>query len=84
MFTAFDLGKDEKSQARIIKALKIMSHKTGIYGMLGGQSVDVENDGKPMSRELLDYIYENKTSALIQASMMTGAVLGGASQRKYL
>ena len=79
MFTAFDLGKDEKSQARIIKALKIMSHKTGIYGMLGGQSVDVENDGKPMSRELLDYIYENKTSALIQASMMTGAVLGGAS-----
>lgn len=79
MFTAFDLGKDEKSQARIIKALKIMSHKTGIYGMLGGQSVDVENDGKPMSREMLDYIYENKTSALIQASMMTGAVLGGAS-----
>lgn len=79
MFTAFDLGEDEKSQARIIKALKIMSHKTGIYGMLGGQSVDVENDGKPMSREMLDYIYENKTSALIQASMMTGAVLGGAS-----
>ncbi len=79
MFTAFDLGKDEKSQARIIKALKIMSHKTGIYGMLGGQSVDVENDGKPMSREMVDYIYENKTSALIQASMMTGAVLGGAS-----
>ena len=57
MFTAFDLGKDEKSQARIIKALKIMSHKTGIYGMLGGQSVDVENDGRPMGREVLDYIY---------------------------
>ena len=37
-----------------------MSHKTGLYGMLGGQSVDVENDGKPMSREMIDYIYENK------------------------
>ena len=82
MFTAFDLAKDEKDQARIIKALKIMSHKTGIYGMLGGQSVDVENDGKPMSREMIDYIYENKTSALIEASMMTGAVLGGASSEE--
>ena len=48
--------------------------------MLGGQSVDVENDGKPMSREMIDYIYENKTSALIEASMMTGAILGGATE----
>ena len=79
MLTAFDLAEDEKSQARIIKALKIMSHKTGIYGMLGGQSVDVENDGKPMSREMINYIYENKTSALIEGSMMAGAILGGAS-----
>ena len=63
----------------MIQAMKVMSHKTGLYGMLGGQSVDVENDGKPMSRQMLDYIYENKTSALIEASMMTGAILGGAS-----
>ena len=48
--------------------------------MLGGQSVDVENDGKPMSREMIDYIYENKTSALIEASVMTGAILGGATE----
>ena len=54
--------------------------KTGINGMLGGQSVDVENDGKPLKREMLDYIYKNKTSALIEASMMTGAVLAGASE----
>ena len=79
MLTAFDLAKDEKARARVIKALKVMSHKTGLYGMLGGQSVDVENDGKPMSREMIDYIYENKTSALIEGSMMAGAILGGAS-----
>ena len=79
MLTAFDLAEDEKARARVIKALKVMSHKTGLYGMLGGQSVDVENDGKPMSREMLDYIYENKTSALIEGSMMAGAILGGAS-----
>lgn len=79
MLTAFDLAEDEESRARVIKALKVMSRKTGLYGMLGGQSVDVENDGKPMSREMIDYIYENKTSALIEGSMMAGAILGGAS-----
>jgi geranylgeranyl diphosphate synthase type II len=63
---------------RVIHAMQVLSNKTGIYGMLGGQSVDVENDGKPVSRETLDYIYEHKTSALIEASMMTGAILAGA------
>ena len=79
MLTAFDLAEDEKARARVINALKVMSHKTVLYGMLGGQSVDVENDGKPMSREMINYIYENKTSALIEGSMMAGAILGGAS-----
>ena len=79
MLTAFDIADMPEKQVRVIQAMKVMSHKTGLYGMLGGQSVDVENDGKPMSRQMLDYIYENKTSALIEASMMTGAILGGAS-----
>ena len=60
----------------------IMAEKTGIYGMLGGQSVDVENDGKPLEKDLLDYIYEHKTSALIEASMMAGAVLAGADEEQ--
>ena len=77
MLTAFDLTEDKE---RVIKAMQIMAGKTGINGMLGGQSVDVENDGKPLRREMLDYIYKNKTSALIEASMMTGAVLAGASE----
>lgn len=82
MFTAFDKAKNTGEQAKVIQALKVMAHKTGIYGMLGGQSVDVENDGKPVTKEMLDYIYENKTSALIEGSMMTGAILGGASQEE--
>ena len=84
MFSAFDRADTPKEQANIIQALKVMSHKTGLYGMLGGQSVDVENDGKPMDRQMLDYIYENKTSALIEASMMTGAILGGASAEEVV
>jgi geranylgeranyl diphosphate synthase type II len=67
---------------RVIRVLQVMSAKTGIYGMLGGQSVDVENDGKPLEREMLDYIYQNKTSALIEASMMTGAILAGAKEEQ--
>ena len=79
MLGAFDLTSDKD---RVIRALKIMSDKTGLYGMLGGQSVDVENDGKEISREMLDYIYEHKTSALIEASMMAGAILGGADEER--
>ena len=82
MLTAFDKADTPDRQAHVIQVLKVISHKTGLYGMLGGQSVDVENDGKPMSREMIDYIYENKTSALIEASVMTGAILGGATEEE--
>ena len=79
MFRAFDHAPGD---ARVIQALRIMAEKTGIFGMLGGQSVDVENDGKPLSKEMLDYIYKHKTSALLEASMMAGAVLGGADEQE--
>ena len=79
MLQAFALTEEKE---RVIKALTLMANKTGIYGMLGGQSVDVENDGKPLTKEMLDYIYRNKTSALIEASMMTGAILAGAGEKE--
>ena len=72
----------ESKQQRIGKAFTILTNKTGIYGMLGGQSVDVTNEGKEISREMLDYIYENKTSALIESAMMVGAVLAAASEEE--
>lgn len=75
MFSAFARTTDT---SRVAEALKVMAGKTGIYGMLGGQSVDVENDGKPVEKEMLDYIYKHKTSALLEASMMVGAILAGA------
>ncbi len=79
MLRAFDLTSQKEP---VIRAVRIMAEKTGIRGMLGGQSVDVENDGKPITREMLDYIYRHKTSALIEAPMMTGAVLGGAEEEE--
>lgn len=79
MLQAFALTEEKE---RVIKALTLMANKTGIYGMLGGQSVDVENDGKPLTKEMLDYIYRNKTSALIEAAMMTGTILAGAEEKE--
>ena len=72
----------EPGHERIGKAFQILTAKTGIYGMLGGQCVDVEYEGKTLERERLDFIYRLKTSALIEASMMIGAVLAGASDEK--
>ena len=67
----------EKS-LEIGKAIQILAGKAGIYGMIGGQVVDVESAGTSISKEVLDFIYELKTSALIESSMMIGAVLAGA------
>ena len=72
----------EPGNERIGKAFQILTGKTGIYGMLGGQCVDVEYEGKTLERERLDFIYRLKTSALIEASMMIGAVLAGVSDEK--
>lgn len=62
-------------------AMKILASKPGISGMLGGQVADVELTGSRLSEEQLHYIYENKTGALIEASMMIGTVLAGAEER---
>lgn len=61
------------------KAFTVLSRKSGVYGMIGGQVVDVEMTGKRMSAEQLEFVYENKTGALIESSMMIGAILAGAS-----
>lgn len=73
---------DMETSPRTAKALQILSGKAGIYGMIGGQVVDVESEGQPLSREKLDFIYRLKTSALIEAAMMVGAVLAGASDEE--
>ncbi len=70
-------GQDlEKAAA----ALTILAGKAGGSGMIGGQTVDVQMTGKPISEEIFFFIYKNKTSALVEASMMIGAVLAGAAE----
>lgn len=77
--SAFDHTKDYKTVA---DALKILTSKPGIYGMIGGQVVDVQANNKQVEKDKLDFIYRLKTGALIEASMLIGATLAGASKEK--
>lgn len=69
----------EPGNAQVGKALSVLAGKAGIHGMLGGQCVDVESEGKPVTEETLRFIYHLKTGALLEASMMIGAILAGAT-----
>lgn len=69
---------------RMIRAYAVLSRKAGIYGMIGGQVVDVESEkkGQKVDQNCLDFIYRLKTGALIEASLMIGAILAGASDEE--
>ncbi len=70
---------------RVAEALTVLSRKAGIYGMIGGQTADILAEDFPpekVSQDLLMYIHENKTAALIQSSMMIGAILAGADEKQ--
>jgi geranylgeranyl diphosphate synthase type II len=64
------------------KAMQVIAKKAGIYGMVGGQTVDVLNEGKNTDIETLQFIHKLKTAALIEASMVAGAILAGATEKK--
>ncbi|MGI6072812.1 MAG: polyprenyl synthetase family protein [Lachnospiraceae bacterium] len=73
--------QDKEVIKRSIRALHLLAAKAGIHGMVGGQSRDVyveKNPGTDNTRDEIIYIYKNKTGALLEASMMTGAILAGA------
>ena len=67
---------------RTVRAFHVLAQKAGIYGMIGGQVVDVESEKTQtaIDRNRLDFIYRLKTGALIEASLMIGAILAGADE----
>ena len=81
-FRAFEQSPEDS--LKIGRALTVLGRKAGIYGMIGGQVADVELEGTPLSMEQILFIHKNKTSALIEACMMIGAVLAGASKEDVL
>ena len=75
-FKAFDI---EPGNVNIPKALGVLAKKAGIYGMIGGQTVDVELTGKKIDKAQIDFIFDLKTCAMIESSIMIGAILAGAT-----
>ena len=78
------LKAESENNPYLVRALGILAKKAGIYGMIGGQTADIEAEkpGSDVNGEKLLFIHEHKTAALIQASMMIGAVLAGASDEE--
>ena len=75
---AFSIAPDDS--LKIASAMKVLAKKAGIYGMIGGQVVDVESCGKGLDEDQLYFIYCLKTGALIESAMMIGAILAGADE----
>ncbi len=65
-----------------MKALKEISNYSGIEGMIGGQVVDLLSNHETMTAEKLLFMYKTKTAALIQAALVSGAIMGGASEEE--
>lgn len=76
--------EDENADRSYLKAYKVLARKAGAYGMIGGQVVDIETEGMDPDQvtiERLEYIHLLKTAALLESSLMIGAILGGASEK---
>ena len=72
----FSLKNGEKS----LVAAEMIASAAGPEGMIGGQVVDIINEGKKISEDELKYMHMNKTGALIKVSIVSGAILGEAPE----
>ena len=81
-YTCAHAALEGADPVRGLKAIEILADKSGIRGMVGGQTLDVEKTGQSLTHEELEFIYTLKTGALLEASMMIGAVLGGADEKE--
>lgn len=71
-----------EQMVRVSKALQVLAKKAGIRGMIGGQVIDMEAEGIRLELPVLDRLNALKTGALLEAAMMTGAILAGADDRQ--
>ncbi len=73
---AFDLDPSSK----VGRAMRVLAEKAGLYGMMGGQNVDLESEGKRVGIDVIEFIHKKKCGALIEGAMLIGATLAGASE----
>jgi geranylgeranyl diphosphate synthase type II len=85
---AFEVLSDQRRlkavpAGRLIAIIREISTASGVYGMVGGQVVDMESEGRDVDFPTLEYIHTHKTGALIRASVRTGAIYARAGKRQY-
>ncbi len=73
---------DKEDPNKYLKAINEIAKTSGIYGMIGGQVVDIQSENKKISKEKLDYIHNNKTAAIIIGCMRAGATIGNATEEQ--
>lgn len=74
--------KHPERSGDFLKAIGEIAKFSGVYGMIGGQVVDLESENKSVGIETVDFIHKHKTAALIIASMRSGAIIGGANEKE--
>lgn len=74
------LGKSNPE--KYLRAINEIAKSSGIYGMIGGQVVDIQSENEQIPKEKLDYIHNNKTAAIIIGCMRAGAIIGDANEEQ--
>jgi geranylgeranyl diphosphate synthase type II len=70
------------SAKRQLAVIREIATASGVYGMVGGQVVDMESEGREIDLPTLDYIHTRKTGALIRAAVRVGALYARASEKR--
>ncbi|MBS4536212.1 polyprenyl synthetase family protein [Clostridium sp. D2Q-14] len=73
---------EKKEQLKYIDAMNVIAKAAGFNGMIGGQVVDIDSENKEINSETLDFIHLNKTAALIEASLVAGAIIGEGDSKE--
>jgi geranylgeranyl diphosphate synthase type II len=85
---AFNLLSDSRINSNVpsevlLRVCNTIARCAGSMGMVGGQVVDMESEGKQIDFPTLEYIHTHKTGALILAAIQSGAMIGGADERTF-
>lgn len=75
-------GHSYKNPELAIRAISVLSVSSGTEGMIGGQTVDIQSEGKKITQEELLYLHALKTGAIIRSSGVIGAIMSGASEEE--
>lgn len=78
---AYEIMLKAANNENDLKSIRIISQAAGIYGMIGGQVVDLESEHKHIDEDTILFIQKNKTAALIQAPLKVGAILADADEK---